>query len=223
MDPLTTSALISAGGNILSGLSGFFGGEEKGPSLQEQSQLARKHEIQSFDDRIRSLEKHGINKMMALGMNPASGGMQFQFGGSGDSVSKSQALSEMGQGISRAASAFDSSSERELKKLTLASAAADVEGKHLENARLRSELALMNGAGPMPTFSGPVPRVVVGYDADGRVVRTTNPDLGDNEFLMMHDYLTRTLPDDVKNMAGRTRDSVMSSLRRAGDFFRERR
>lgn len=133
-------------GSLMSGASSLFGKSSKGPDLYEQSIAQLGHQGRSFDQLMKKADKHGIHKLAMLGVNPG-GGMQFQFGG-GSSDSKAQALHNMGQGISRAASAFDTNIDRQAKMLTLQSARADLENKQLHNMRLRSEMALMSQAPP---------------------------------------------------------------------------
>jgi len=227
MAPLAASAATSAGlssflpalssaGSFLSGLGSIgsiFGGSKKGPSLRDQAIAGAVAEDMLFDTRMDNAAQHGFHPLAMLGMPPMGGG-GFAIGGD-SGPSKMEKMAEMGQGISRAASAFTSREEREMAKL---SAQLGLENQALQNDRLRSEIALLHAPGsppghssmPDPRYpgqtdlplgvSGASPRYLPVVNPDGSITRVTNPDSGDNELLMLWDMVTATIPDELKNM-----------------------
>lgn len=210
MDPLTTASLISTGGSFLGGL---FRGND-GPSPKEQMNhqinLQRTLWLDQLPMMVRGAKKAGLHPLVAAGVNPASGG-SFSYGGS-DGDSAGQFLADAGQGISRAVEAYSTREERALQRTGMA---LDLENKRLHNTRLASEIRLMQtgSTNPPGMTPGMIPRNIHAVDPDGRAVRVLNPEAGDNEFLMMADFLSRTLPDELRHMTGRTKAEFKKMFR----------
>lgn len=210
MDPLVTSSLISAGGNFLGGL---FGGD-KGPGFMETMNNSRQMQAKmnrgAYNDAAWAADNFGLNRLVTMaGINPAGGPAVSAFGGSGSELGDT--LRDMGHGISRAAEAYMTREDRVLQRTN---AALEVENKKLQNDRLAAEIRLMQQPGTPPGLPGAIPRSIFLQDRDGKVTEVLNPDAGDNEFLMAQDWMTRTLPQDVANMARRSYDKFAGGVRR---------
>lgn len=180
MDPMVSSALISAGSSFLSGLGGGqkrpryldavkgLLGTDKRSRLQNglvkgdiisTSEAQGIHEANMLRAKMASARELGIHPLSMLGI-PSSGVPSLPLsGGDGGGSDRLAAASEMGQGISRAVAAYATREEREMAK---ASSALTLENQQLQNERLRSEIALMHAPGSPPGISG------VGSDADAR-------------------------------------------------------
>nr|QJB20682.1 MAG: DNA pilot protein [Microvirus sp.] len=145
MDPMITSTLISAGSNILGGL--FGGKSKKGPSLEDQygaAAVASQNQARLMPShQVAGWKAAGIHPLAGLGLSTPAAPAFGQVGGN-DGPDWGSRLSEMGQGVSRAAAAFASREEREMAK---ASGVLQLENQQLQNDRLRSEIALMHSAG----------------------------------------------------------------------------
>ena len=156
----TAGSFLSGLGSFAGGLGGLFGGG--GMSNKRASRLAIEAEERANNRQIwwsrnglkllrEGAEAGGFHPLAALGYNPAMGGATtpvFQDGGGND---YGQALYNMGQGISRAASAFQSKEAMALEKL---SAGLGLENQKLQNDRLRAEIRLMEQPGSPPLFAG---------------------------------------------------------------------
>jgi hypothetical protein len=217
MDPLVTSTLISAGSSLLGSV---FGGKKKGPSLEDIQNANVRQEDMLFDSRMENAKQHGIHPLVMLGIPPSGGGTFGFSGGESSEPSKFEKMAEMGQGISRAAHAWLTREEREMGKI---SAQLQLENQALQNDRLRSEIALLHQPGSPPgqsAFATTDPRypgrqdLPLGADAasprylplvnpDGSITTVTSPNAGDNEILMLWDFITKTAPDEFKNMLAR--------------------
>jgi len=226
MDPLVTSTLISAGSSLLGSV---FGGKKKGPSLEDIQNANVRQEDMLFDSRMENAKQHGIHPLVMLGI-PPSGGSTFAFGGGESSEpSTAEKMAEMGQGVSRAAHAWLTREERELGKV---SAQLQVENQALQNDRLRSEIALLHQPGSPPGQFGTTdprypgrndlplgadsasPRYLPLVNPDGTITNVTSPNAGDNEFLMLWDFISKTLPDELKNLVGRDAKKIRKLLNR---------
>lgn len=238
MDPLITSALVSAGSSMLGGI--FGGGKVKRPSATEQikfllgnstpgkplprmsySQALGIHDANMMKARMKGAEEAGIHPLYAIGAASAGSPVSLDVGGGYADTGKQQAMADMGQGLSRAASAWLTRGEREMEKF---SAKLQLENQQLQNDRLRSEIALMGSAATpgMPPIVGGYPRsgnLPLGaadsqprylpmVNPDGSITHVTNPDAGDNEIVMLWDFLSKTLPDETKNLVRRSSRSL---------------
>lgn len=226
MDPATTAALINVGGDLLGGL---FGKKSKGPDpvvLQDQLQSnANRHSL-DYATKYPSaaaygFKEAGIHPVYGLGGGAAMGQMPgVQIGGQTSNEKGMSTMQNLGQGLSRVASAYLSREEREIAQV---SASLDLENKRLQNARLASEIQLMNAPGTPPSVSYdtaipgqsdaryklqsrlPIglgdekPLSIPSVDGKGNRMRVLNPDVGDNEALMAAHALGYSLPDWVYN------------------------
>lgn len=205
---------IAAAGDFLGGIGGLFGGNGGGRSRERDSHVIARQEAEITARRMPSfvaegLRQAGIHPVVGLG-----GGAQFPTVGAiggGSSRDTGAAIANMGQGISRAASAYVSPEDRQTAKM---SAALQLENQHLQNERLRSEIALMHTGGTpgissdpdadarypkqshMPLgFGDTAPLLRVGKDQKGNLVRVYNDDLGDNEVLQALTAFGFSVPD----------------------------
>lgn len=162
-----------------------------------------------------SAKLNNIHPLTALGIQPSVSGITNSIGSMDDSSSSrwGDALNEAGQGISRAVAAYSSREEREMSKI---SAKLQLENQELQNARLRSEIALMHSPGSPPGMSlagsdsdarypsqshmpmgygDTAPLLRVGRDRNGNPIRVYNDDLGDNEVLQAATAFGYSIPD----------------------------
>lgn len=242
MDPIITSSLISAGSNLLGNL---FGG---GSSNKAASRLAVEAEQRSMMNNYQLAEnlpayqvagwkKAGIHPLAGLGLSTPSAPAVAAIGGDDAGSKWGRALSDVGQGVSRAVAAYASREEREMAKM---SAGLQLENQQLQNDRLRSEIALMHQAGTPPgmAMSGNVtgdqdaryptrshlplglssaaPRYIPLVNPDGSITNVTSPEAGDNELLMTWDFFLKTLPDEAKNFFRRTVRRLKSDFKPTG-------
>lgn len=166
MDPLVTSTLISTGANLLGGL---FGKKKKGPSLQEQYNIA-------YDDKVKQYEympSHMVSGFKRAGIHPlyglSGGSAQYSapalIGGDDNGSTTGQIISDMGNGVARAAEAYASKDERALNRRLLEAqvktAEAQATGTELQNVKIASEARLASQAGTPPSLNSGNPRVSV--------------------------------------------------------------
>lgn len=156
---------LSSGLSAVSSIAGMFGGsKQKRPQAEEEvahlhnrrdmslSEAYALHQsnmmASDMKSRMAAADKYGINKLMMLGVNPASmGAPQSVFGGdSGPSVG--DRVASMGAGLSRAAEAMMSKEDRVINRQ---SAMLQLENQKLQNDRLRSEISLMSQPGSPPS------------------------------------------------------------------------
>lgn len=135
---------LSGLGNIISGVGGLFGGgDKKGPDAWNMLQYQYKHQRKIDENRpswvVEGARRAGLHPLAALGMPAISSG-GVSFGGSGDDSLGSR-IERLGTGVSRAASVFQDRSTQALERVM---AKLQVENAELQNARLRSEINLMN-------------------------------------------------------------------------------
>lgn len=246
MDPLTTSALISTGGQLLGGL---FSKEKKGPSVQEQVNANALNQ-QTIDRNrpswlVEGAKAAGIHPLVALGMQPvSSGAITMPSGGSGPDWGS--IASSAGQGIGRAVEAQATAEDRVTNKLLTA---LQLKRASLENDLLASQIRTSEAALPpsFPNNVGPHGNVVVnpdeitaglhGYEAgvpsaqqrlkfnDKDTIRAMSSELAnaglDEGPANWWYQLTRTLPDmiraDVKH-AGRRIKRAFDTNRANGAY-----
>ena len=114
---------------------------------------------------VQGAKDAGLSPLAALGVSAP--GATVSLGGD-DSSGWSEAVSEIGQGVSRAASAYQ---PREVRKLQKAKAALDLENGHLQNARLRAEIRLMEtSATKAMSAITPIPGQSVSLPAESDVI-----------------------------------------------------
>lgn len=209
MDPLVTSTLISTGANMLGGLLG----RNKGPKPMSDKDMLGWNQANfenMFESQMRMANKHGIHPLVMLGQNPGAGQATPVFSGEGaGGPTAGDFLSQAGQGVSRAVEAWMT---RDMRAAQREMVSLDIEHKRLQNARLAAETRLMTQPGTPPGIGPERPRSIFLRDRDGKLTEVLNPEAGDNEFLMAQDWITRTLPQDLKNMSRRTADSLKRAL-----------
>lgn len=207
---------MAAIGPALDFASNLFGGNGSNfKGMRSQLDLQREFQYNAWQDelpqRMAGAKKAGIHPLAALGMQ----GTPVQWSATGSP--SSSPWSNMGQDISRAVGAYMSADD---KKMVQAGAMLDLENKQLQNDYIRNQIRLMTAAG---TANGPenavlsgtgqpsklIPRTIQVVDKDGTIVDVLNPDIGDNEFMMGHDWLMRTLPQEFNNAFARTRDELL--------------
>lgn len=113
-------------------------------------QLQKEFAQMGIQWRVEDAKKAGIHPLAALGAqtqsySPVTGQVFHDSSGSDAIREWSQ---NMGQGLSRAASAVQSKQQREQNELQLASMRADVEGKTLDNQIRSTQLSQMRATGP---------------------------------------------------------------------------
>lgn len=218
MDPLITSALVQTGGSLLSGLLG--GKKKRGPSFQDQLAMNGMMIDNTMGSTMAAAEKHGVHPLYALGA-PLSPSINFTAGGDDREPRMNRmagAAADMGQNIGRAIYARGTPEERAFAKITAQQA---LERGHLENELLKSQIAQIRTSGPGNAVRSPDPRypsqnvLPIGVSSaqprylpmvnpDGSITNVTNPDAGDNEFVMAWDFLSKTMPDEAKNLFNRS-------------------
>lgn len=146
--------LIGAG---LSALGGFLGRQQQSDQAAQNIALQREFAQNGIQWKVRDAQKAGIHPLYALGASTTSFS-PVSVGGSpmGD------ALTSMGQNVTRAASAYTSAQERQAATVAngqqIASNSLDLEAKKLQIEILKSRLATMSQPGtPPPVADQPVP------------------------------------------------------------------
>lgn len=212
----TIGSALSGGGSFLSGLSGLFGRKKKkGPSMEEQlaAQSAASLDFQSKLPRVMKAawKEAGIHPVYGMGGASSSFSPSFSVGGDSDGPSVGESVTQMGQGISRAAEALISTRERLQNRMI----ETQIEGQELENTKKAADLALVTG--PMATPGIPDARypgqdnMPIGYgdtgplyrkaiDHNGRSIDVLNEDVvGDSEVLQALNAMVRTIPQWMAN------------------------
>lgn len=158
MDPFFGAALVGAGSSFIGGLMNQ-DAQRSANALNrklnnDNIQLQREFAQNGVSWKVEDAKRAGIHPLYALGANthsfaPAS------IGATAD-TSMGDAVSNMGQDISRAMMAGKSQEERDLMNLQKLSLQADVEGKHLDNLlRLQNLDRSNNQIGPpLPSAAG---------------------------------------------------------------------
>jgi len=199
-------------GSAISGISSAFGGGDDGPSVGYQ--LMKQNQWNKIAAREMPLaQKEGWEK---AGIHPiyGMGGSSSQFSAPmsvGDSTAPNmgKSLAEAGAGISRAAEAMSNERERLQNRMLN----TQIKGQELENAKKASDLVVATTS-QTPGLPGSytfqrnqnVPmRYMPMVNPDGSITSVTNPEAGDNEFLMAYDFMTKTMPDELKNSFKRSK------------------
>lgn len=222
---------LSSAGSFLGGLgqaaSGLFGGGSKGPkapSFEDVSNLQKQFAKNTVQWRVEDAKKAGIHPLAALGLPSASPNVSM-IGGETGGADLGTRMAEMGQGMSRAAGAYQTNEQRQYDKAVMG---LNLEGKWLENERIRSEIRLMStgatvapsatpaisGQGdvndallqlPMPLgyATGALPLHQIGINEHGQPFRMYNDKLGDNDIAQIAHFMRYTMPDSMNNAASR--------------------
>jgi len=222
--PFDFVSAASAAGSLLSGLGGIFGGggvsanKQRG-MLRDQYSEAQRNARQMPSDIVTGMRNAGLHPLVGFG-----GGFQpsMASGTIGGSDSGPD-LGAVGEGITRAATAFTGRAERELAGR---SAELSVQNQELQNEYIRTQIRHMNAPGTPPGFSGnsidgqgdsllaqakaaiasmdtPLgnkqganPLHKIAYDERGDAIRMFNEeDLGDNDIAQIAHFLRYTVPD----------------------------
>lgn len=150
---------------IISGISNAISGNQQAEATRETNQanrdmtastnaqnerLAREFAQNSIRWRVEDAKRAGLHPLAALGAAGSSGPVM-QAGSDLPDYSGAEAVSNMGQNISRAISSTSTGHEREIQALTIANARLDLEGKALDN---QYRLAQLNRLSSGPSFPG---------------------------------------------------------------------
>lgn len=142
MDPLVTSALISAGSSLLGGV---VGGGEKRPRYRDALNAQMWATRNDFNTRMEMADKHKISKLVALGVPAVQGPSGYIPGGS----DKGSMIAQAGQDLSRAYHAYSTIGERELAKKQ---AVLQTDNMSLQNDLLRQQIRAVAAAGSPPAY-----------------------------------------------------------------------
>lgn len=253
MDPLVTSSLISAGGNLLGGILG--GKEKKGPSIYEQYWANQDHERTMARNRpswiVEGAKLAGIHPLVAMGIQPSQGA-NISIPSSGGGSDWGAVASNLGQDIGRTVEALGTQEERAAQKILTTQA---IRRGELENDLLASQAAKIRSTitPPFPNNVGPHGNVIINPDEVtsglggfedgtppahqrlkwnryGNKIRTMSPELSgaglDEGPANWYYHGTRTIPDMVRaDIAGWFSDliNMMGSRRSRKIFGPERR
>lgn len=208
MDPLVTSALISTGGSLVSGL---FGGDKKQKIDYEGAQRAQDTaQRNDFAIKMDLASKYNIHPLAMLGTSsPSISAPVYE--------SKSN---NMGQNVASALAKgasdyYTGRANREVEALAL-------ERARLENDLLRSQITSINRS-PSTTTSAPQatnaaqggkypPLIVNTTDEDGKTVPVLNPDYN-SEPMEWFTSFRDTGPAIVKNAAKRNARAAVNAVK----------
>lgn len=98
--------------------------------------------------KVEDAKAAGIHPLAALGASTASTGGTNVVGGGSESGDALRTLGTMGQNVSRAVAASQTADQREMTKLQLANAKAELDGKVITNQIRASQLQKLNSTGP---------------------------------------------------------------------------
>lgn len=233
--PVVLAAGISAASSLLGGL---FGGKKKGPSLEEQAQ----HQIHAQKEMdlkrpswvVEGAKAAGLHPLAVLGM-PAVGASVGSIGGGSESSGSrmGRTIADMGQGVSRAVSAYKDAETRATEKRMID---LQMQGLELDNVRKASEIKLMNQPGNPPGMSvtgaegfhdmlskqmpgqmgiqkGAPPIFKTAVDQKGNPIRVWNEeDLGDSEVLAALTSMGYSVPDWIHGNIGKPAASKLRKL-----------
>lgn len=198
----------------------LLGGGDKRPRYKQAIEAQIDSALEMPKAMVKGAKMAGIHPLYAMGVPTHSPSATVQ-----DSSPLSQALPQIGQDIGRAISAKETDVDRLNKRLLL----AQIKGQEIDNAFKASQARTLTQPGSPPGSPPVVDRTIWLRDRDGKMTETLNPDAGDNEMLMLQDWMTRTLPQDFRNMVQRDAESGSSMLRKAfrfwkdNSYFRDRR
>lgn len=207
------ASIASAG---ISALGGALGSKSKrGPDMDDMRAYQIDLWQKELPARMQAAKAAGIHPLAALGLQGTPAGMSI----SGPPQKDYSWVQNMGQDIGRAFSAYQTKGERDMKAI---SDGLQLENQQLQNEFIRTQIRSMNapGTGPgigdgvRPGTGQIIPRSIYLRDRDGRLTEVLNPDAGDSEGLQIQDWLTRSLPNDVRNMTARSWDNLKSLFRR---------
>lgn len=157
---------------VASLVGGIMGKKATDDANQTQRDLAglnvdvqREFAQQGVRWRVEDAKKAGIHPLVALGAQTTS--FSPVSVGTAPNTSMANAVSNMGQDISRAVQATRTSQERTMADLQLQGARLDVEGKAIDNQIKNSQLQKMNSTGP--SFPGSQSFIPGQGDTQGRI------------------------------------------------------
>jgi len=142
-------------GSLVGSIGGLFGGSGnnfKGMRSQLELQSGQQRSDAEFyakylpEAQAEGWARAGIHPLAGMGI-PTHAGGSYSIGGGSTGRDTWGAISDMGQGISRAAGAFFTKEQRSME---MASNALMLENQQLQNERLRSEINMMNAPGTPP-------------------------------------------------------------------------
>lgn len=225
IDPGTAS-IVSAGVQAVGGLLG--GNKQKAPSyfpyykamlgkdVAKNTTGAKMNamiESEMLAGKMADAAKYGISKLAMLGVPGLSPSAPMAVGGEQNGSFDFQGV---GQSLERAAHAYSTEDERRQAEI-LGNLRIEREQAEIDLLRSQSRAISAPGSPPargqMPGLDGQpnvIPRSIWLRDRDGRLTEVLNPDAGDSEGLQIQDWLTRSLPQDVKNSASRSWDNLKS-------------
>lgn len=143
---------LAAVGGVLSGLGSIAGAFGGGGTSRKREYDSHVLANRAAREQAKLLPKAMREGWQAAGIHPLAGmGIPAQYGSS-VSIGGEPArdFSQIGQGIQRAVDALSSSEQRDIERQ---SASLHLEKQQLENARLRSEIALMNQPAQPPSYT----------------------------------------------------------------------
>lgn len=167
------STALAMGGNLVGGLINKRSADKAQAANQAQNarneQMQKEFAQQGIRWKVADAKAAGIHPLAALGAQttsyqPASIGEQPDY-------SMGNAVSNMGQDISRAVMAKATQPERELQMLQIGNAKLDLEGKAIDNQIRAAQLRKVNS----PTMPPPLPTAT---SASGSQQTTAIPDVG---------------------------------------------
>ena len=160
--------LIKAGTSLIGGLLGQSAAKDANTRAEYQADLNRRMQYEFAQNGIRwkveDAKQAGIHPLYALGANTVSYS-PVSVGSGNPDMSMANAVSAMGQDVSRAVNATRTAPERvdafnkTIQDLT-------VTNMQLKNEQLRSQIAKLNQGGGTPPFPSPLPDIPEGKAED---------------------------------------------------------
>lgn len=206
MDPITTSALISAGSSILGGLFGSSDNKKAAKAQAEADErnaaLQREFAQNAIQWKVADAEKAGIHKLYALGAQTNPGMASYMSPQLPVSNPMGNAIADAGNGLARAATAGQTTMQRLQERLL----ETQIDGQEIENAAKRSTMALKGGAQITPPFPSS------GFDDNSMTAQTMmaghgynrpiiNPDLSQSREDMPSEIVRQLFEDMIINPA----------------------
>lgn len=159
-------------GSLISGVFGAIEGsrnrEMQRDANAQNAALQKDFARNSIQWKVADAKDAGIHPLAALGAQTMSPSASYQ-------APVSTELSQMGQNIGRAINATRSKGDRALAELQLASAKADVDGKHIENQIRAHRLQEMQNPSANPIPTGVDEFLLSGQSDSGLVNNTAMP------------------------------------------------
>lgn len=156
----------AANSAIMGGIGMAVQKEEDQKQRDWQEKLQREFAENGIRWKVEDAKRAGIHPLYALGANTHSFS-PVSVGGS----SYSEGFREMGQNINRGIDAAMNTDQKELNKLSIASAKADLDGKVIENQIKASELARLNSSPTVGVPAGSADNFIPGQGNSGPLVK----------------------------------------------------